>query len=162
MKFSTMRKETLLKHIARWDLQIPTPELQSTHYLRHRVSELFTTYLEDWFLRRIKQLIEQEVSWKDIRLPGRNYCHIPGSNLEFDFSWKSRRVAVEIQGGIDSSHRRSGHVSPAGMRRDMLKMCLAQHHGWILFQLAPEQITTCHLFHSQVAPWLIRALRRSD
>lgn len=152
-----MRKPTLLKKIIQYDLQIVSPDSLPTTVLRNLITDQFSTYLEDWFVRRIRRDLDFS---SGLLLPSRNKCHIPGTNLEFDFSWRSRKLAVEIQGGIDSRTRRSGHVSPEGMRRDMRKMCLAQLEGWILLQLAPEQITSDYHWRVQTLPWIIKALNR--
>lgn len=160
MKFSSMRKETLVKWFHRLNFQLANPQEHTVAFLRTYAETHFKTYLEDWFDRRIRHLRSTDPAWALIKQPGRNRRLLPGSNLEFDFSWISRKVAVEIQGGIDSRHRRSGHVSPEGMRRDMHKVNAAQLNGWYILQFAPEHIACDHTFHSYTKPYLFRALQR--
>lgn len=154
MKTSKMRMETLLKQIKEKRLPV-NPKLPLTA-LRRAVAAAIKEYLEHNFRLQCKADILPEVP--GLKMPGRNLCHLPGSKLEFDFSWASCRVAIEIQGGIDSRTRRSGHVSPEGMRRDIYKIRLAQLEGWVLLPLCPEEIMDFSLWHSRTVPLILKAI----
>lgn len=140
-----------------------TPMVESFNWSRletHPVKELKgilkqrrKAYLEEWFLIRISP----ELANLGIRMPGRNKCYIPNSKLEFDFSWKSLKLAVEVQGGIASAS--SGHRTYAGVRRDMLKMCLAQANGWLLLQLTPENVKDALVWKRWTLPLIRQAIR---
>ena len=154
MNFSKMKRDTLLKCITKYQLQV-SPSLH-TEALRHAVSAKFEFYLEDWFLRRV--IVDVLPRCPGLKHPGRNQTHLPGSKLEFDFSWKSLKVAVEIHGGIDS-RRRSGHTTPTGIKRDLRKCNLAQLHGWLLLQFTSEQINQDLIWMKETCPMLLQALK---
>jgi len=55
-----------------------------------------------------------------------------------DFALPSLRIFVEVQGGIYM--RRSGHNSPAGLKRDYNKCNLAQLAGWRYLQFTADDV----------------------
>lgn len=69
----------------------------------------------------------------------------------FDYAIVSRKVAIEIEGGIygyrnkDGHWEKSGaHSSPAGILRDIEKYNRAQLLGWIVIRTPPKQLMTGH------------------
>lgn len=92
-------------------------------------------------------------------IPLRNYRPFKQNNLEFDFTFLPQKIALEVQGGITSRSRRSGHVSIEGMHRDIYKMCMAQSQGWILYQVAPIWITCDSHWQSILLPFLLKAFK---
>lgn len=156
MKTNRMQKATLLRLVREKNLQIPNASQLKIGHLREAVDQKILVYLEEWFLQRVRS--DLLPSLVGLSLPGRNKKYLPPTELEFDFSWKSLKVAVEIQGGIDSRGRQSGHVSADGMRRDMRKMCLAQAAGWIILQLPPEAIHTDLTWRTYSLPLLRHCL----
>lgn len=64
---------------------------------------------------------------------------IPNRRFRLDFAHVDSLVGIEISGGI---WHKGGHSSGRGLMRDYEKMNLSQMHGWIVFQLSSEQITT--------------------
>lgn len=91
-------------------------------------------------------------------LPGKNKCHLPPTDLEFDFSWKSRKVAIEIHGGL--KYAKSGHRTYSGVSRDMRKCNLAQLDGWIILQLESHQVRDNFTWNVQTLPMIEKALNR--
>ena len=87
--------------------------------------------LEEAILPRINALSDE---FRILR-PTRSQCYLPPTKLEFDFAWPELKIAIEVQGGL---HRRGGHTTAAGIKRDMYKMCIAQSKGWILYQIPPD------------------------
>lgn len=153
MNFSRMKKDRLV-HLAReYRLPHPDPASLKVGHLREMMEAHFPQYLELWFLSRVRTDLMPSAN---ILAPARNAKHLPHSQLEFDFSWKSLRLAVEIQGGL--KHSRSGHRSEAGVRRDMAKVNLAQLNGWLLLQLSPEQISQDHIWARETLPMLKTAI----
>lgn len=146
-----MRKQTLLKMIEKHQLRIPNADNLPAHILQKTVTLKIKTYLEDWFFRRIVPFCSEH----SLLPPGRNNCYLPNSKLEFDFSWKSIKVAVEIQGGL---HSRGGHTTATGIKRDMRKVNLAQTNGWILLQLSRDDIADNHQWNRYTEPLLISAI----
>ena len=59
-------------------------------------------------------------------------------NYRMDFALPSLRIFVEVQGGIYM--RRSGHNSPAGLKRDYNKCNLAQLAGWRYLQFTADDV----------------------
>ena len=162
MNFSKMRKTTLVALAIKYNLPVPRPASLKVGHLRELLNDHLPEYLELWFLQKVReQIIPYMLRHHGITLlaPGRNMRHLPQSLLEFDFSWKSLKIAVEIQGGLDGAGRKSGHVSASGIRRDMRKLCLSQVAGWILFQFAAEQIFDEATWSSYTMPLLISAIR---
>lgn len=60
-------------------------------------------------------------------------------NYRMDFCLHNLRIFVEVQGGIYM--RRSGHNSPAGLKRDYNKSNLAQLAGWRYLQFTADDVT---------------------
>lgn len=152
MKIERMKRQTLLNVIKKCHLEISSKH--SVADLRSEVARLIPTYIEDHFLRRVRT----DLFPRGYRLPGRNICHLQPTALEFDFSWKSLKVAIEIHGGL--SNARSGHRSCEGVKRDMHKTNLAQLHGWILLQLTTEQVMEDLLWSKHTLPMILKALSR--
>ena len=152
-QFARMRKDTLLKQVKKFQLPIPNAEQLSVEKLRSQINLHIKMYLESWFMRRVKEDILLQ---HDLMPPGRNKTYLPNSKLEFDFSWRSIRLAVEIQGGLE---RRGGHTTAAGIKRDMRKMCLAQINGWLLLQLHSEEITSNSMWELHTMPLIVKAIQ---
>ena len=146
-------KESLLRQVTKLQLPIRNPHKLTVIQLSKEIKVQLKTYLENWFLRRIKVDIIPFLTVPS--LPGRNCRHLPESRLEFDFSWKSLKIAIEIQGGLDQP--RTGHRTAKGVRSDMRKVCLASLNGWILLQLAPEHITDDVSWRNYTLPMLTKA-----
>lgn len=70
----------------------------------------------------------------------REFKFHPSFRHKFDYCWPCYMVAVELQGGIYSGNRQSGHLSVPGIENDMFKLNLAQSCGWIQLQLSPRKI----------------------
>lgn len=124
--------------------------------LEDRIYKVPNTYLEDMLFRRIR--LDILPKYHGLKAPGRNKTHLVGSRLTFDFSWKSIKVAIEVQGGIDCRTRRSGHVSRTGMRNDMRKVCLSSIQGWVLLQLSPEQVNDPETWSTQTLTLICQAI----
>lgn len=133
-------RSALLLQLQRMHMPIENYVHTSDTHLQQIIKKNLKTYLERIFDKRIRDDLLPAYTHSSLRMPGRNRCHLVGSKLEYDFSWLSLKIAVEIQGGIDCHSRRSGHLSRNGIRRDMQKVCLSSIQGWILLQLSPEQV----------------------
>ncbi len=153
MKIERMRKETLLKVIRECHLQIDQPAKRTVAVLRVLVAKLIPSYIEDHFLRRVRNhLIPRNPG---LKIPGHNKKYIVGLSgrpMEFDISWRSIRLAVEIHGGLKNA--KSGHRTEAGVTRDMLKCNIAQREGWTLLQLTTEEVMDDHIWNTRTVPLL--------
>lgn len=154
VKLFKMRKASLVKMILECKLPIENPEKYRVESLRQLAAQHLPTYIEDHFLR----LVRRDILPRGYRVPGRDKKHIPNSNLEFDWSWVSKKVSVEIHGGLKNP--RSGHRSEAGVKRDMRKSNLAQIHGWLHLQLTSEEVMDDYVWQTQTLPMLLKALSR--
>lgn len=153
MKIDRMRKETLLKVIRECCLQIDQPEKRTVATLRLLVAKLIPSYIEDHFLRRVRShLIPRNPG---LKMPGHNKQYIVGLSgrpMEFDISWRSIKLAVEIHGGLKNA--KSGHRTESGVKRDMLKCNLAQKDGWTLLQLTTEEVMDNFIWNTRTVPLL--------
>lgn len=132
------------------ELALPILELKALVLLK------LETYLEDLFLQRCRiHLLPRNPG---LGMPGRNKRHLFPTDLEFDFSWKSRMVSVEIHGGLDVPG--SGHRTSSGVRRDMRKCNMAQLDGWLHLQLDSDQVLDNFTWNVQTLPMLEKALNR--
>lgn len=61
----------------------------------------------------------------------RNYRFDARRRWELDFAWLVERVAIEVQGGVQS-YGRVGHTRPEQYQRDTVKTRAAQLMGWIV------------------------------
>ena len=156
MKIESMKKATLLNIIKKCCLDLPDADRYRLTDLRLAVAKLIPTYIEDHFLR----LVRRDVLPRGYRLPARNARHLPPTDLEFDWCWVSKKVSVEIHGGL--KHPRSGHRTEAGVKRDIRKANLAQQAGWFHIQLTSEDVMEDWLWKSSTLPLLLTALRRKD
>jgi len=64
------------------------------------------------------------------------YRFHPKRKFRFDFACPSRRIAVEVEGGVWTYGR---HVRGSGYIRDMEKYNLAVMEGWRVLRYTPEQ-----------------------
>lgn len=55
----------------------------------------------------------------------------------FDYCWRDRRTAVEIEGAVWSGGR---HTRGAGFVKDMEKYNEAQRLGWTIYRFTPQQL----------------------
>jgi len=58
----------------------------------------------------------------------------------FDFCWKTKRVAVEVEGGTWMGGGFGGHNRGSGMVRDMAKYNFATRKGWRIYRFTPGQL----------------------
>lgn len=60
---------------------------------------------------------------------------------KFDFAHVPTKVAIEIEGGIWSTKKKSRHTTGQGYRDDCVKYNRAAALGWTVFRLTPDMIT---------------------
>lgn len=68
-----------------------------------------------------------------------NYRFDVPRRWELDFAWIRPRVAIEVQGGVQS-YGRVGHTRPESYQRDAEKMRRAQLMGWIVLPCTPADL----------------------
>lgn len=71
------------------------------------------------------------------------YRFAPPRKYTLDFADPTKRIGIEIQGGIWQS--KSGHSGGTGVTEDAEKICLASILGWRIFQLVGAAITKDNL-----------------
>lgn len=72
---------------------------------------------------------------KALKIPfAREHRFHPTREWRFDFAFLDRKLAVEVEGGIQSNGR---HVRPAGFIADLEKYAEAVLHGWTVLRVAP-------------------------
>jgi len=86
---------------------------------------------------KLEILMLWQITVSKLPTPERNYKGIPGRKYEFDFAWPSRKIALEVQGGV---FKKGGHSTGVGITRDCEKACLAVVGGWKLLPVTGDQI----------------------
>jgi hypothetical protein len=61
----------------------------------------------------------------------------PVRKWRFDYAWRNRKIAVEIEGGLFVAGR---HGRGAGYRADLEKYNTALLMGWSVYHFLPEQL----------------------
>lgn len=94
---------------------------------------------------------------KDARLPipDREFRFSDKGRWRFDFVWKERMVALEVDGGVFM--KISGHTSGRGVTSNIEKMNEAVLSGYTVIRA-----TKAHMISGQMTEWLKRALSEQD
>ena len=66
------------------------------------------------------------------------YKFHPDRQWKIDFAYPSKRLGIEIDGGIFG--KKSGHNTGVGILRKMEKMNAAQRLGWRVFTFSGDQV----------------------
>ncbi len=69
----------------------------------------------------------------------------PTRKFRFDFCWKERKLALEVDGGIWTHGR---HTRGAGWLKDTEKLNLAASMGYRLLRCTPEQLFSAEMFET--------------
>lgn len=76
-----------------------------------------------------------------------------GRKFRFDFAITSKKIAIEIEGGIFSGGR---HTRGAGFTKDMEKYNIAAENGWVVLRYSPQQINKTTTFEQIKQVYAIR------
>lgn len=82
-----------------------------------------------------------DLEWEvwGIEKPEKEYRFHPGRKWRYDFAWPSKKVAVEIEGGVWTKGR---HTRGSGFLGDMAKYNEAARLGWRVFRFQPKDLKT--------------------
>jgi len=69
--------------------------------------------------------------------PELQYRIVPGRQFRWDAAYVSKKVAIEVQGGVWSN---GSHVRGSGVQRDCLKASMAAALGWRCLPVTREMI----------------------
>ena len=69
--------------------------------------------------------------------PEREYVYAPPRKYRADFAWPSRRLLLEVEGGIYTGE---AHGSVAGLLHDLARANAAACHGWRVLRVTPAQL----------------------
>lgn len=72
-----------------------------------------------------------------IETPEKEFYFAKPRMWRFDYAWREKNIAVEIEGGIWTQGR---HTRGAGFVKDMEKYNHAAKLGWRVFRFSPQQI----------------------
>ena len=100
-----------------------------TKSIQAQLKESEASQLERAILTQIKQYGLPEPETQAMLIPGRKW--------RWDFAWPSKRLAVEIQGGIWT---RGKHGRGSGIVNDMDKLNAATLAGWRVLQFANTHV----------------------
>jgi hypothetical protein len=108
----------------------------------------------------------QRVDWgrvllEQIRLAGlpeptKEYTFHANREWRFDFCWRTRLVACEIEGGIwlqTETGRSKGHAHPVRFEQDCEKYNEAALYGWLVLRVTPDMVRD-----GRALDWIERAL----
>lgn len=90
----------------------------------------------------VAQIIRSSCGIMCVEQPRPEYVFAPPRKFRFDFAWRQRKIAIEVDGGIYA--RRPSHHSLRGILRDMEKQNLATMLGWRVLRYTPQQIEAGH------------------
>lgn len=76
-----------------------------------------------------------------------------GRKFRFDFAITSKKIAIEIEGGIYTNGR---HTRGGGFTKDMEKYNLAIENGWVVLRYSPQQINKTITFEQIKNVYAIR------
>jgi very-short-patch-repair endonuclease len=83
---------------------------------------------------------------------------LPDRQFRFDYAWPSRRVAVELEGGIFMRNRNKGHASPKELLASIEKNNAAMMRGWRVLRYSTVDLRKRPV---QVVEEVAELLRRS-
>ncbi len=107
-----------------------------------------------------------QINWSNVLLDQIRLARLPEPRLEygfhanrqwrFDFCWKEKLVACEVEGGIwmqtDSGYSK-GHAHPERFEKDCEKYNEAALYGWTVIRVTPGMVRD-----GRALEWLERAL----
>ncbi len=88
--------------------------------------------------------------------PAREYTFHANREWRFDFCWRARLVACEIEGGIwlqTETGRSKGHAHPVRFEQDCEKYNEAALYGWLVLRVTPDMVRD-----GRALDWIERAL----
>jgi hypothetical protein len=85
-------------------------------------------------------------------LPEPEYRFDPSRRWRFDWVWKDKKLALEVEGGVWRGGR---HTNPKGFLSDLEKYNAAALQGWCVIRCTPQMI-----FKGEVIALLEKALKK--
>jgi len=70
-------------------------------------------------------------------VPVMEHVFCPTRKWRFDFAWKDKKLALEVEGGVFTGGR---HTRGAGFRNDIEKYNTAALMGWMVLRVMPENL----------------------
>lgn len=117
----TISKEQLLKHLN---------GTKNTKKKKATSSPDGKSIVEETFLTQLKL--------RQLPLPTRELQFDLARKWRFDFAWEELKIAVEIEGGIQSKGR---HVRPEGFENDARKYNAAAMMGWKVLRFSSRMVS---------------------
>ena len=99
----------------------------------------------------LEQTLAYQIRIAGLITPETEYRAIPERRFRFDFAWPSRKLLVEVQGGIWK--KKGGQSTGQGINRDTEKANLATLAGWRVMAFTPNQIRS-----GEALRWIQKAL----
>ena len=98
----------------------------------------------------------EQIRLSNLPQPLREYRFHANRKWRFDFCWKEKLVACEVEGGIwmqTDTGRSKGHAHPKRFENDCEKYNEAALYGWLLIRVTPDMVRD-----GRAMDWLERAL----
>jgi hypothetical protein len=92
---------------------------------------------------------------KDAGLPAPEieYVFAPPRRWRFDYAWRDKHVALEVEGGVWTMGR---HIRGAGFLADMEKYNRAAVREWCVLRVVPSQLCTAATIELLRQAFLVR------
>jgi len=81
--------------------------------------------------------LERQIAARGLPTPETEFRFMTDRRFRFDFAWKPKKLAVEVEGGIYSNGR---HVRGAAYEEDLKKYNFAAKQGWTLLRFGPTAV----------------------
>jgi hypothetical protein len=88
-------------------------------------------------LSHLEETLSFQMQAAELPAPEREYSFFPGRKWRADFAWPTRRLLVEVEGGVYSGGR---HTTGPGFERDCEKYNAAALSGWVVLRFTGRLI----------------------
>ena len=105
---------------------------------------------------KLERKVSLQIKVANLPTPEMEYRFHATRKWRFDFCWPSRRVALEVEGGVFGP-RPGRHTTPLGFHKDCDKYNAAAIDGWRVLR-----VTSHHIQGGEIVPLLEEALFTDD
>ena len=85
----------------------------------------------------LEELLEQHIRLTSLPAPEREYRFHPSRRWRFDFAWPTKKIALEVEGGIYAGGR---HTRGSGFQKDAEKYNAAALAGWRVLRVTARDV----------------------
>jgi hypothetical protein len=89
--------------------------------------------------KRLVLPLEQQIALAKLPVPEREVRFHPSRKWRFDYGWRDRRLALEVEGAVWVQGR---HTRGSGYVKDCEKYSEAAILGWRILRCTPQQVAS--------------------